>query len=94
MTKIEYLLQCLSEECAEVIQACSKANRFGLDSTYRGPSNLELLNGEISDLLGVIEILKEYGIDINSNDIEAINLKKEKVQRFMEYSKNIGILTE
>ena len=32
MNKQEYLLTCLSEECAEIQQAVSKALRFGLDN--------------------------------------------------------------
>ena len=96
MTKTEYLLTCLSEECAEISQRCTKALRFGLNEVQKDQDldNLERLNYELNDLIGVIEILNENGIVININNRESIKLKKEKIIKYMEYSKEIGILTE
>lgn len=45
------------EECAEVIQAITKIQRFGIDSTWNGISNYEQLVSEIGDLLAVIDLL-------------------------------------
>lgn len=52
MTKREYLLVCLMEECAEVAQRASKALRFGLDEVQQGKdlSNEQLIVEELRDL--------------------------------------------
>jgi NTP pyrophosphatase (non-canonical NTP hydrolase) len=39
------------EECAEVIQAISKVNRFGIDGIHNGKSNRDHLEEEIGDLM-------------------------------------------
>lgn len=96
MNKEQYLLECLIEEAAEVVQRCTKALRFGLYEIQLDQklNNLQRLNYELNDLIGVIEILNENGIEININNREAIDLKKEKIKKYMDYSKEIGILTE
>lgn len=60
----EHLLICLAEECAEVIQACSKALRFGLDDDHQSAnpdivSPRKYIVKELADLTAVIEML--YG---------------------------------
>lgn len=54
------LLTLLIEECAEVIQAATKIQRFGWDrhQPYYG-ENREVLAHEIGDVLGVIDGLGE-----------------------------------
>lgn len=95
MNKVEYLLTCVSEECGEVSQAACKANRFGLhdsapDSTL---NNQELIVKEMNDLLAVIEMLKEEGVElIGIGDRGDIKKKRDKVTRYMRYSRNIGCL--
>jgi len=96
MNKIEYLLTVLSEECGEVVQANCKILRFGGDNhNPQDPtvSNIELMIKEINDILGVIELLEEEGVNVSRvGNREDIEKKKEKVKKFMEYSTNIGRL--
>lgn len=77
----------LQEECAEVIQAISKINRFGLDSEWQGVTNKQSLITEIGDVLALISILVDE-TDINIKDEEvhkAINAKYEKLKLFLPH---------
>ncbi|MDD5006585.1 MAG: hypothetical protein PHS33_08830 [Candidatus Omnitrophica bacterium] len=89
----EHLLQTLQEECAEVIQAASKINRFGEKGTYPdGTGNIEKLEQEYNDLIAVVELLKE-NTDIRIyEDIRLITLKKAKVMLHCEVAKNNNAL--
>ena len=53
----EELLTITMEECAEVIQACSKIIRFGPDSSYGGMTAIESLEKELGDLQCMIDLL-------------------------------------
>lgn len=93
MNKQEYLLTCLSEEAAEIIQAVGKAQRFGLDDDWFDDSPRIAILREFVDLVAVIELL--YGEDIRTTILysgEEIEAKKKKVKKFMEYSKEKGTL--
>lgn len=93
MTKKEYLLVCLMEECAEVAHRASKALRFGLEEKeFTGSSNnQERLEGELDDLMGVLSMLEGEGMVSGQNNL-AVVAKIKKVERLMEYSKERGCL--
>ena len=78
-----YLMFCLSEEAAEVIQMVSKSFRFGLLNVKQGEqkTNLERLQEEVTDLLTVINMLKEEQILQNSSDVNIQN-KKDRVNKY------------
>lgn len=89
MNTEEYLLVCLAEESGEVARASHKALRFGLDDGFPGTSrtNRQDIVQEANDLLGVIEVLIDNGIELPGLfDRVAIETKKAKVYRFMDYS--------
>lgn len=94
----EYLLTCLGEECAEVIQITSKINRFGLeDADPSGNTEINelLLQQELIDVMAVVEMLREYGIIRhlpNAVQEERIEKKKAKLVKYMHYSEARGIL--
>lgn len=95
MNRIEYLLACLAEEGCEIGQRATKAQRFGITETQpnHDSDNTERLVGEINDLLGVVELLHDHGIDMASvGDRAAISTKKAKVLHFMRYSEELGTL--
>jgi NTP pyrophosphatase (non-canonical NTP hydrolase) len=56
----------LIEECSEVIQACCKVDRFGLDNYHpeTNITNREQINSEISDLLIAIENFRKWENEI------------------------------
>jgi NTP pyrophosphatase (non-canonical NTP hydrolase) len=77
----------LQEECAEVVQAVSKINRFGLESEWQGVTNKQSLITEIGDVLAIISILvDETDININSDDLQkAIDAKYTKLEIFLPH---------
>jgi hypothetical protein len=95
MTKREYLLIKLAEECNEVAQRCTKALTFGLYEVQEGQelNNQQRIEYELNDLLGMIDICKNEGIlDREFESSDAIIKKTRKVEQFMEYSKRQGVL--
>ena len=90
MTREQYLLTCLAEECGEVAQRATKAIRFGLDPDDRRPpewrdtNNRQSLQQELSDLLTVADML---GLKL-----ECSNAKREKVHEYMDVSRKLGRL--
>lgn len=95
MNKEEMLLIMVAEECSEIIQATTKSLRFGLDDYYKdNPSNRQKLRIEFNDLLVLIEILKEEKIIDLVSEPFLIRKKKEKIDKYLEYSKNCGKFVE
>jgi NTP pyrophosphatase (non-canonical NTP hydrolase) len=75
-------LDMVIEECAEVIQAASKAKRFGLIDSWDGATNRQKLENEIGDLLCLIEILTDNGV-LDTHAIEkALCAKAEKMKKW------------
>tara|TARA_B100000929_G_C15367803_1_gene373281 strand:- start:297 stop:569 length:273 start_codon:yes stop_codon:yes gene_type:complete len=77
---IKETLTILSEESAEVIQACSKLIRFG---PY-DDDNVAELEKELADVLAMIMILEYYGY-INLENIQDGIIPK--LQKLKKYSK-------
>ena len=90
MNRTDHLLDILIEECAEVIQRATKAKRFGILEVQ---PEQELTNGrriayEVCDLVAVADML----LGSSWEDPEMIIAKKRKVEHFLEYSKECGML--
>ena len=81
-TKEKEVMDILQEECAEVIQAVSKINRFGLDNLKPGKpkTNREHLEEELGDMLAMIDILIEKSIVSSTALDSAKNAKIEKLK--------------
>ena len=96
MNRTEHLLVILMEECSEVQKNTSKALRFGLDdhASDSDVNNAEMLTKEIGDLYAAIQMLFDDKNIIESPFNEHINLKKIKVEKYLEYSKQKGTLIE
>lgn len=96
MNRVEHLLVCLAEECAEVQQAIAKALRFGLDDGYPNgsASNAQDIVREFVDLISVAEMLEAEGVLVlPPNKLARVEQKKIKVSHYMEYAKERGTLT-
>lgn len=80
--QIQEIMSILSEECAEVIQAVSKINRFGIDNFKPGKpkTNREHLEDELGDVLAMIDLLIENSVVSNIKLNEAKQAKKIKLQ--------------
>ena len=83
----------MAEECMETAQRITKALRFGLNEVQPGQmlNNLERINVELTDLLGVASLLVDHGVAINP-DPDAIVFKKAKVMKFAQYAREQGAL--
>lgn len=95
MTRKQYLLLKLGEECAEVAQRCSKQVQFGRDEIQRGQehTNEARLTGEIIDLCAVIQMLNQCGEIKLPKDSEMPALfakKRKKIEKYLKYSRSLG----
>jgi hypothetical protein len=97
MTRDQHLYVIAAEESIEVGQRCTKAARFGGDEVQPGQplDNRQRIMQEFADLLGVMELL---GFAPLVGPLHAlrpwIDAKKAKVERFLDYSRECGQLTE
>lgn len=89
MDKEQYYLQLIAEECAEIIQVCSKAARFGIDNyPPKQPdiTNRIRLKEEVNDLLAVLQLL-QVECNINTElDPELVHKKINKVGKYTKLS--------
>lgn len=94
MNRINYLLTLLSEECAETSQRATKAIRFGLDEVQKGQdmTNSERLVYEFNDIFCIMQILHEEGYIDKVIDEEALVKKREKIIKYYNYSKDLGLI--
>lgn len=81
---IPEVLSILQEECAEVIQAVSKVQRFGLlaHHPHRTATNKEELEEELGDLLAMINILTWHGYLDQANIQLASQAKADKLKQY------------
>ena len=97
MTKTEHLLIKLAEECCEVGKVVSKSLIFGLDEYHPNDPNEETnrvkLKREINDLICICVMLNVSGVD-TAIDGEYIKKHMAKVYKYMDYSRDKGILEE
>lgn len=89
MNRAEHLLTKLMEECAEVAQEASKAAIFGPQEVMPGQplTNRDRVLKELNDLWAVCEML---GLAVV--DRPAIEAKKAKVQKYIDYARSVGTL--
>ena len=73
MKKREEMLVITMEECAELIQACSKMIRFD------EPCDHKQLQEEIGDVMCMLEILKDGGLVTDEQIQRRMAVKKEKL---------------
>lgn len=95
MTKQEWLLVCLMEECNEVSQRVSKALRFGMDEVQPNQdlNNAQRIAMELDDLMTVVDMLQcMSAIDLPNADNQAV--KKVKVKKYMDYARSLGIVVD
>ena len=83
-SKLHEVMNILSEECAEVVQAVSKCHRFGLDNFKPGKplTNAQHLEGEIGDLLAMVDLLQSMGVVTEAGLNTAKIAKIEKLKKW------------
>ena len=96
MDREQYLLGKLAEEAAELAQIAMKAQQFGLNEVYTGDGNT-LTNGErihleLWDLFGIIQMLNDECDFKYAHNTARLMMKIEKVNKYSEYSRELGKL--
>lgn len=94
MTRLQMLLGLLAEECTEIGQRASKAQRFGLEEHQPGDnaSNASRIHQELDDLAAVVQMLnEEFNFGYVPN-VDAMNKKIVRVDHCAEYSRKLGLL--
>ncbi len=84
-SKEREVMNILSEECAEVIQAISKCHRFGIDNYKPGKpkTNRQHLEEELGDLMAMVDILKDMDV-ISEGCLESA--KRAKIEKLKQWS--------
>lgn len=97
LTERQHLLTILGEECNEVAQRVCKALRFGLHEVQPGQiqNNEQRIAYELYDLLGTVQRLQSLGVLSNfPDDMEAVAEKADKIEYFIQYARDIGMIRE
>jgi NTP pyrophosphatase (non-canonical NTP hydrolase) len=98
MTREQMLLLKLAEECNEVAHRCSKAIRFGVDEkqTPDHENNRQRLKEELIDLSVIIDMVdRNLDLDLfRSLNTALVESRRAKVEKYMQYSKDLGILKD
>ena len=87
----EEALYLLMEECGELIQACSKVLRHGMESCnpneLHGPNNLDNLHKETGDVMAAVDILAVEDV----LDLNIVRLRKHDklrtVKQYLRYAR-------
>jgi hypothetical protein len=97
MNRLEHLLLITGEECGEIRHRIDKALRFSLSETEPGQAftNAQRIMHEYCDLIGVMEMLSKAGaVDFSEVSFARIRAKKDKVEKFLKLSAEMGTLQE
>jgi NTP pyrophosphatase (non-canonical NTP hydrolase) len=101
MTRRQYYLLKLIEECQEVSQRAAKSMQFGKDQTQAGDgqslsarkaepehflTNVERLSGELNDLLAVATVLEGMG-ELDADIFLSEVGKERKITKIAKYLK-------
>jgi NTP pyrophosphatase (non-canonical NTP hydrolase) len=90
MSREQFLLLKLAEECVEVAQMCSKCMQFGLEETYQIETNKERLHKELVDVLAVVSMLNtDSNFDFQPS-VGAMEEKCAKIDKYYKYSVKLG----
>ena len=86
----QYLLCKLSEESSEIGQIAMKTQQFGVhevcpDQPY---TNAERIHQEIDDLIAVVDLLNEIGLDYNRSE-DRIENKKVKMLKYLRIASDL-----
>lgn len=96
MNRLQYLLTKLAEESSEVAQIALKTQQFGLEEQHPKLefTNRQRIHQELDDLFAIVDMLNsEFFFEYLPN-LEALDKKIMKVNKYYEYSKNLGLVVE
>lgn len=85
---LDYMINVLNEECAELIQAICKAKRFGIHNYHPDTpeeSNMDKIINEMADVTSLIDYVKAE-LDISYTEFN--DKKIAKIRRIRKWYKN------
>ena len=94
MNRVQHLLVRLAEEASELSQIALKTAQYGVHNKEPGQeaTNLQKINAEFNDIIGVIRMLdQEAGLNI-SLDEQMISDKIDRVKYFRDISVSGGLV--
>lgn len=97
MNRVQYLLTKLAEEASEIAQIALKSQQFGVHEICPDllESNIERINKEFNDLLGVVCMINiELEYEALSPTDDFIENKIRKVEKYYQYSIECGQVIE
>ena len=97
MTRTQFLLLKLSEECVEVAQRAAKQMQFGRNEIQKDQflTNSERLAGELADLAAIINLLEKEKELVWIGPAEwnkRMDEKYKKVEKYLIYSQSLGMV--
>jgi hypothetical protein len=97
MSRADYLLSHLAQECNEVAIRCTKAQMFGLDEVQpeQPLTNRELIAEELADLYAMVDELQRSGylpVFAERDHAARISAKQRKAMHFRGHSRELGRL--
>lgn len=95
MNRLQHYLVRADEETHELGQRITKALVFGLDEIQKGQelNNKQRIIYELNDLFAILELTFDCPIEYLI-DSYMIDLKKIKVEEYLQYCKSIGTLND
>ena len=91
-SKEHEVMNILSEECAEVIQAISKCHRFGMDNYKPGKpkTNRQHMAEELGDLQAMIDLCTDYGLVDREEVLAAASNKIAKLKKWSNIFEDVN----
>ena len=92
----QYLLIKLAEEASELAQIALKTAQFGLYSTCQttNETNIQRVTAEYNDVIAIAEMINTEIYDNLERDTYLVDAKRQKVMKYLEYSKEAGCVVE
>jgi len=93
-TLLDYKLSCISEEAGEIVQAISKATRFGMFDVNPETQNTAWvqIRHELHDLIAAYEMFCDEFDRVPDLDRYLIDNKKERSLKYIKYAQSTGHL--
>lgn len=97
MDRIETLLGILAEECAEVAQRASKAQRFGMSQRQADQplTNAERITFELNDLYAVVNAIRDEpgsGTGFGMRLPSLMMAKRAKIEKYLAPDRDLAAL--
>lgn len=84
---LDYMINVLNEECAELIQAICKANRFGINNYHPDTPNTSNIGKVINEMADVAALIDYVKTELDISYTEFNEMKLNKIKRIKKWYK-------